>query len=62
MTDAAEVETVEIRLLLEGIQQVYGYDFRDYADASLSKLPGADSAGHGSLRADARQLLPVRCL
>jgi chemotaxis protein methyltransferase CheR len=32
-----DVENVEIRLLLEGIQQVYGYDFRDYADASIRR-------------------------
>jgi chemotaxis protein methyltransferase CheR len=36
MTDG-DVENVEIRLLLEGIQQVYGYDFRDYADASMKR-------------------------
>ena len=34
---AGEVQTVEIRLLLEGIEQVYGYDFRDYADASMKR-------------------------
>ena len=34
---AAEIENLEIRLLLEGIQQVYGYDFRDYADASMNR-------------------------
>ena len=32
-----EVEDIEIRLLLEGMQQVYGYDFRDYADASIKR-------------------------
>lgn len=32
-----EIEDVEIRLLLEGLQQVYGYDFRDYADASIKR-------------------------
>jgi chemotaxis protein methyltransferase CheR len=32
-----EIEDVEIRLLLEGVQQVYGYDFRDYADASIKR-------------------------
>lgn len=32
-----EVEDLEIRLLLEGIQAVYGYDFRDYAAASLKR-------------------------
>jgi chemotaxis protein methyltransferase CheR len=35
--EAAQVEDVEIRLLLEGVQQVYGYDFRDYADASIKR-------------------------
>lgn len=33
----AEIEDIEIRLLLEGVQQVYGYDFRDYADASIKR-------------------------
>lgn len=32
-----EVEDVEIRLLLEGVQRIYGYDFRDYADASIKR-------------------------
>lgn len=32
-----DVEDVEIRLLLEGVQEVYGYDFRDYADASIKR-------------------------
>lgn len=32
-----EVEDVEIRLLLEGLQLVYGYDFRGYAEASLKR-------------------------
>jgi chemotaxis protein methyltransferase CheR len=32
-----EVEDVEVRLLLEGVQQIYGYDFRDYADASIKR-------------------------
>jgi chemotaxis protein methyltransferase CheR len=34
---ADQLENVEIRLLLEGIQEVYGYDFRDYADASMKR-------------------------
>ena len=37
MTTALEVEDVEIHLLLEGVQQVYGYDFRDYAAASIKR-------------------------
>lgn len=32
-----EVQTVEIRLLLEGIYDVYGIDFRDYAPASMRR-------------------------
>ena len=35
--NAVELAGVEIRLLLEGIQQVYGYDFRDYSDASIKR-------------------------
>ena len=33
----AEVEDVEIGLLLTGIQQVYGYDFTEYAAASIKR-------------------------
>lgn len=33
----ANVEEIELRLLLEGIEQVYGYDFRGYADASIRR-------------------------
>jgi chemotaxis protein methyltransferase CheR len=32
-----EVEDVEIRLLLEGLQRIYGHDFRDYAEASIKR-------------------------
>lgn len=32
-----EVQTVEIRLLLEGIYDVYGIDFREYAPASMRR-------------------------
>ncbi|MFZ4855407.1 MAG: CheR family methyltransferase [Desulfuromonadaceae bacterium] len=34
---ADELIDLEIRLLMEGIFQVYGYDFREYADASLRR-------------------------
>jgi len=34
---AGRLEDLEIRLLLEGVHQVYGYDFRDYADASIKR-------------------------
>lgn len=32
-----ELENLEIHLLVEGIQQVYGHDFRDYSEASLRR-------------------------
>lgn len=32
-----QAQTIEIQLLLEGIFQVYGYDFRGYAEASLRR-------------------------
>lgn len=35
--ERGEVEDVEIRLLLEGLQRIYGYDFRDYAEASIKR-------------------------
>ena len=31
------LEQVEVRLLLEGIHAIYGYDFRNYAPASISR-------------------------
>ena len=37
MMKSDDVEDVEIRLLLEGVQRIYGYDFRDYADASIKR-------------------------
>lgn len=32
-----ELETIEIELLLEGVYRYYGFDFRDYAIASLKR-------------------------
>src|SRR4028119_1833034 len=32
-----ELETIEIQLLLEGLYRYYGFDFRDYALASLKR-------------------------
>ncbi|TML50595.1 MAG: hypothetical protein E6G16_08540, partial [Actinobacteria bacterium] len=32
-----ELETLELRLLLEGVYRHYGYDFREYAFASLRR-------------------------
>lgn len=34
---ASELIDLEIKLLMEGIFQVYGYDFREYAEASLRR-------------------------
>ena len=34
---AGELLDLEIKLLMEGIFQVYGYDFREYAEASLRR-------------------------
>jgi len=36
-SDKQELEDIEVRLLLEGIYQHYGWDFRDYAPASLKR-------------------------
>jgi len=33
----SEIEDIEIRSLLEAVYQRYGYDFRDYAPASLKR-------------------------
>jgi chemotaxis protein methyltransferase CheR len=37
MMKNADIEYIEMRLLLEGVFQVYGYDFREYAEASLRR-------------------------
>lgn len=36
-TDAAETESIELRLLVEAIFRKYHYDFRDYSPASLKR-------------------------
>jgi len=45
-----DIEDIEIRLLLEGIFQVYGYDFREYAEASLRRrlMQWLQKSGSGS--------------
>jgi chemotaxis protein methyltransferase CheR len=35
--DGDEVEALEVRLLLEGLYRRYGFDFRDYACASIDR-------------------------
>jgi chemotaxis protein methyltransferase CheR len=42
-----EIQTLEIQLLLEGVRQVYGYDFRGYAEASLTRRLRNWLAGSG---------------
>ncbi|MDI6782267.1 MAG: CheR family methyltransferase, partial [bacterium] len=37
MTDKQQLEEIEIKLLLEGVYEVCGYDFRNYAAASLKR-------------------------
>lgn len=37
MTNNQQLEDIEIRLLLEGVYEVWGYDFRNYAMASLKR-------------------------
>ncbi|MBI3731743.1 MAG: protein-glutamate O-methyltransferase CheR [Burkholderiales bacterium] len=37
MLSETEITTVEIDLLIEGIWRIHGYDFRDYARASLQR-------------------------
>ena len=44
---AAHIEDVEISLLLDGVRQVYGHDFRQYAPASLKRRLRLWLAGSG---------------
>lgn len=37
MTNQQQLEEIEIRLLLEGVCEVWGYDFRNYDPASLKR-------------------------
>lgn len=46
LPNALELEAMEIELLVEGVFRHYGYDFRDYARASLTRRIG------GFLRAE----------
>lgn len=42
-----EIQAIEIRLLLEGVFQAHGYDFRDYSEASLARRLRNWLAGSG---------------
>ena len=35
--DESDIEQIEINLLLDAVQQRYGYDFRNYARASIER-------------------------
>ena len=47
ITDQEKLQDIERELLLEGIARVYGYDFRDYAEASLRRRMKQWLAGSG---------------
>lgn len=42
-----EIFDIEVNLLMEGVYQVYGYDFRDYAESSLRRRLTQWLAGSG---------------
>jgi len=50
-TQTQDITDIEIKLLLDGIFQVYGYDFREYAEASLRRrlTSWLQKSGFGSL-------------
>jgi chemotaxis protein methyltransferase CheR len=45
--NANELIDVEIKLLMEGVFQVYGYDFREYSEASLRRRVNLWLSGSG---------------
>lgn len=47
-TSSAEVEEIEIKLLLEGIRLAYGYDFREYSLAPIRRGILTAMAGEGT--------------
>ena len=54
-TAAAEIEEIEIRLLLEGIRLAYGYDFREYALAPIRRGIVTAMVAEGSTTVSAYQ-------
>lgn len=60
----ADVVDLEIKLLMEGLYQVYGYDFRDYAEASLRRrlTHWLTGSGFSTLSQAQSQLLRDRSL
>lgn len=63
-TTPTEVVDLEIKLLLEGIFQIYGYDFREYGEASLRRrlLHWLAASGFATLSEAQSQLLRDRSL
>ena len=59
-----ELVDIEIKLLMEGVYQVYGYDFRDYAEASLRRrlIQWLSGSGFATLSLAQSQLLRDRTL
>lgn len=59
-----EIIDVEIKLLLEGIYQVYGFDFREYSEASLRRrlIQWLSFSGFGTLSLAQSPLLRDRDL
>lgn len=59
-----DLQRLEIRLLLEGVQQAWGYDFRDYAEASIRRrlMHWLAESGFDSFSAAQAQLLRDRSL
>jgi chemotaxis protein methyltransferase CheR len=50
-----ELEDIEVELLLEGVYQYYGFDFRDYARASLKRRIWLAARAEGLTRISAFQ-------
>ncbi|MDD5284241.1 MAG: protein-glutamate O-methyltransferase CheR [Desulfuromonadaceae bacterium] len=63
MTDD-ELTALEIKLLMEGVAQVYGYDFREYAEASLNRrlIQWLSGSGFATISLAQSQLLRDRTL
>lgn len=59
-----EIINLEIRLLMEGVYQVYGYDFREYSEASLRRrlTQWLSGSGFATLSAAQSHLLRERAL
>lgn len=56
--------TIEIKLLMEGVYQVYGHDFREYSEASLRRrlLQWLSGSGFATLSLAQSQILRDRAL